>query len=74
MGYAAFLHFRRRETRYLRQKQWLHLLSKPSPGAKGEREGVRRRKSGNEGELRVAGSLSCGKKKGEAGKEMKREL
>ncbi len=45
----------------IHQNQWLHLLSKLSPGAKREGEGAPRRKSRNEGELRVAGSLSCEK-------------
>lgn len=53
-------------------KPGLHLLSKLSPGAKREGEGAQRRKSRNEGELRVAGSLSC-EKNGES-EEMKREL
>lgn len=72
-GEVAFLHYRQMETRS-QKNQWLHLLSKPSPGAKTEGAGALRRKSRNEGEQRVAGSLSCEKKKNGASRKMKGEL
>lgn len=51
------------------QNQWIHLLSKLSPGAKNEGEGAQKKGQKEIGVQRKAGSLSCEGSSSECGKE-----